>query len=202
LGIVTGLVAIVIILILGVIVFNFLGTTIIDLTQLGQGLLDALKIDIRPMAGETVCDISIIISGDLADNFLDAFINNISRQYQWFDCHDATLLPFASLFNSNEGIELFTTNLSVITLGECIDMHVTLVDVSGQRRESAIKSVCFDLGLIDTPFQLRKIFLFDNIPDRNYDIEIFFDNPTLHIQGKQAGAPLLDRICRTGLTSC
>ncbi len=203
-SIVGGIIGLVLLIIVGLVAFSFIGTTIVDLTQIGQDFLDALKIDIKPVAGETVCDISIIISGDLADNFFDAFINNIQRSYQWFDCHDATGIPFFSLFNSNENLnpQVFGQPLSVLTFGECVNMHVTLVDRSGQRRDSPIKSVCFDLGLIDTPFQMRKIFLFDNIPDRNYDLEIFFDNPTIHIEGKQAGAPLFDRICKVGLTSC
>lgn len=203
-GIIGGIVAIVLLLIVGLVAFSFIGTTIIDLTQQGQDFLDLLKIDIKPQAGETVCDISIIISGDLADNFFDAFINNIKKSYQWFDCHNASAISLFSLINSNENLnpQIFAQPLSVLTFGECVDIHVTLVDISGQRRNSPIKSVCFNLGLIDTPFEMRKIFLFDSIPDRNYDLEIFFDNPTLHIEGKQAGAPLLDRICKTGLSSC
>ncbi len=201
-GIIIGLVLLVFLLIAGVVAINFLGTTIVDLTQAGQGLLDALKIDIKPQAGERVCDISIIVSGDLADNFFDAFVNNIQKQYQWFDCHDSNAIPFFSLFNSNEGAEIFRNNLSVVSFGECVDMHVTLVDVSGQRRNSPIKSICFDLGVIDTPFQMRNVFVFDNVPDRNYDLEIFFDNPTIHIEGQQSGSFFLDRVCRSGLSSC
>ncbi len=201
-GIVAGIIGIVLLLIIGVVVVAFIGTTIVDLTQQGQDFLDALKIDITPNAGERVCDISVIIHGDLADNFIDAFIENIGKQYQWFDCHESTGIPFFSLINSNDNLSIFTENLSVITFGECVDMHITLVDQSGQRRSSPTKSQCFDIGLIETPFLLRKTFVFDNIPDRNYDIEIFFDNPTIHIKGKQAGAFQLDRICKTGLTTC
>jgi len=173
-SIVGGIIGLVLLLIVGVVVFSFIGTTVIDLTQQGQDFLDALKIDITPTANERVCDISIIISGDLADNFFDAFINNIKRSYQWFDCHDSTGIPFFSLFNSNENLnpQVFAQPLSVLTFGECVDIHVTLVDQSGQRRNSPIKSVCFNLGLIDTPFEMRKIFVFDNVPDRNYDLEI------------------------------
>lgn len=201
-SIVGGIIGLVLLIIVGLIAFSFIGTTIVDLTQQGQNFLDLLKINITPTAGETVCDISIILSGDLRGEFISVIVDNVKRSYQWFDCHNATAIPFFSLFNSNDSIEIFTENLSLLTFGECFDLHVTLVDQSGQRRNSPIKSICVDFGLIDDPFELRKIFVFDNIPDRNYDIELFFDNPTIHIKDLPSNAPKLDRICKVGLTSC
>jgi len=201
-GIIAGLVLIVIVLIGGVLAFSFLSTTIVDLTQAGQDLLDALRIDIKPQVGEEVCDISIILSGDLRGDFLSVIVDNVQRSYQWFDCHQSTAVPFFSLINSNQnGINNLET-LSLLTFGECFDLHVTLVDQSGQRRNSPIKSVCVDAGILDSPFELRKIFVFDNIPHRNYDIELYFDNPTIHIKDLQTLAPKLDRICKAGLLSC
>jgi len=201
-SIVGGIIGLVLLIIVGLIAISFIGTSIVDLTQAGQDLLDALKIDIKPVVGERVCDISIVLSGDLRGDFSGVIVDNVQKQYQWFDCHDSTSVPFFSLFNSNDGIGIFRENLSLLTFGECFDLHVTLVDQSGQRRSSPIKSICVGAGILDSPFQLEKIFVFDNIPDRNYDIELYFDNPTIHIKDHSSMQPKVERLCKVGLTSC
>ena len=122
-SIVAGIIGLVLLIIVGLVAINFIGTSIVDLTQQGQDFLDALKIDITPVAGERVCDLSIILSGGLTEGFFSVIVDNVQKQYQWFDCHDSTSVPFFSLFNSNDSIEIFRENLALLTFGEYVLMQ-------------------------------------------------------------------------------
>jgi hypothetical protein len=210
-GIIGALVLIVVILIAGVIVWSFLSTSVVDLVGAGQELLDALKIDIKPQTGEEVCDISITIRSELRDTLLSGTIVAVGgdagnpRTYQWFDCHQSTSVPFFSLINSNQvgigNLETLTQPLA-FTFGESIDMQVVLIDQSGQRRASPIKSITFGAGFIDTPFQITKTFVYDNLPHRNYELQIFYNNPSIHINDQPTGSPFISNVCKSGLASC
>ncbi len=200
-----ALIGIAIFLIVIIFAVTFFADFFVDLTQIGQGFLDQYQIMIRPMAGELVCDIRIDTFANLEERFLQVpvivFEQNV-RAWNWFSCSDSSFVPLASLIelpNIQEGVQ----GLVIITSGQVIEVQVVLVDpITKTQVKSDTKTVQVPAGIISTPISLDKTFILNNIPSRDYELQIFYRNPEFKIEGLATNEPFIDKVCAVGKSSC
>lgn len=228
--VVAGMFLILLILVGGMVLINMMnvdttGTGKLKQDEFQKLLFDADKLKIKPNANEKICDVKITVYGELhgttalnlSDN-LNPLPANLKillgkgtahpeiKKYEWFDCHESTSVPMASLLDfgldfgdekiNNSGIQPgdFDT-MALFPVEEKI--HAQIVLKSGPFKVDAItqpgmkKYIFIPAGNVPLPYDMRAVFVVQNIPARDYEMEIYYG---IEINNMSPGQPLVDRI--------
>lgn len=220
----TTLIAFMILIIIGAVVIQQLGLSTVDILNQSTNFLNAYKLQPNIQPGERLCDISITTFADLiGPNTLsiefgvvtDPFVqieNNV-RSYQWFNCRDPTAVPFLSLVgNLFETEDLNIQSLDFLTIfGIEIQPSIQLSSpgsfqtIGPDLNPSLKKLIKVPAGNVPSPFDLDQTYLISNIPERNYDLKIFYDGKQIRTpDGTKLpfNSPFNSNICKSGLSSC
>ena len=181
------------------------------------------KIKTTAQPDELICDLAITTQV-LVDNIrVKGSVNPpTAKAYVWSDCNPTSAIPLASLLDFSFDGLLSLMELNVFTEGIGDQQLQTVIRLQ-DRETGEIRDRFTDpnlemnqpasLGLFDTGGKVfSEDFFIKNIPSRDYDLEIFYTTCFESIEGcggrdipindGAIGAPVKERICAVGKTSC
>jgi len=206
-NIIAGLIGIaifIVILLIAYAVFEPLITGIIDKAN---GLITATELKPRALGGETICDLRVKVFAEITQDFgigspeitMD---KNNAFEATWFDCFGQSNPSPASLID----LDLRFSNLrfsllDFVTLGgEKIHAEIVIRDANDPTQkvdaftQPQLRRVVFSsdgISIIKTPLNVNVEFVITNIPQREYDLEIYYGRP---INDMGAGEPFIGKI--------
>lgn len=210
--------------------WGYIQDTVFELVKEGNELFARIEtskiIEVTPQAQETVCDLSIEIFAEYhnpqftfsfqEDDFIaiggEASDNRV-KKYIWSECHSTTL-SLLNMLNLNRGLE--QTNLQLASLFDTVaDLEVeTYIRLTDTQTGDVIDkfntqglSKTTNIGGREPPIAFQPKFFLDDIPHRNYKMDIFFiikqgdTERATRINDMADGKPFRDEICKSTVTS-
>jgi len=178
------------------------------------------KIKTTAQPDELVCDLAITTRVELSSVFTEGSVNPpVAKEYVWSDCNPTSAIPFASLLDINFGDLIDLMQLNIFTEG-LVDQNLQTVIRLQDRETGELRDQFTDgnlkqtqdapIGVLEGSKVFSEDFFIKNIPSRDYDLEIFYTytfdttdfTADININGAGVGAPVKERICAVGLTSC
>ena len=230
-GILGTLIGIIIIIVVVAIAWQYIQGFVFEIITEGQRSFTQIqtsnKIKTTAQPDELVCDLSIVTQMRLDNIELKGFVNPpTAKEYIWSDCNPTSAIPLASLLDLNfNDLLLMFTQFSILEglADQQLQTTIRLQDrETGEIRDRFtdpnFRMIQFSqIGLFDSGgIVFTEDFFVKNIPSRDYDLEIFYQEcfeslsggeddcggRDIPINGGSAGAPVVERICAVGKTSC
>ena len=167
------------------------------------------------MAGENLCDLKVTVYGKLVDALRPSIKIDTSnaKSYEWFNCSPVTKLSLLSLWDiglDDPVVQKPGWNAMHLPLQDFLfvteeTIHAQIVLKSGPYKVDAVtqptlkKELKIPAGILPDNYDLRVTYVVTNIPDRDYDLEIYYGR---NINNLGAGVPLLDKICKSTKSEC
>lgn len=166
-------------------------------------LFDADQLKLKPKSSEKICDLKVTVYGelhgyspfgirtnqaDLPTNLKILLGKDTAhpevKKYEWFDCQKSTAVPLASLldfgldFGPENQLNYDLAPQAFFTVEEKI--HAQIVLKSGPYKVDAVtqpnlkKYIFIPAGVVPLPYDMRAVFVVQNIPQRSYEMEIYY----------------------------
>ena len=194
---------IIIVGILGLVFYSFISDGLSSFARDQADVQEAGKLYPNPQVGETICDLKLIIKGTLDHKLFSLptvlvwHLNENSLQSTWLSdsCFKTGTASFLSLLPQpyfekldDYSFKSSSTKLSYIDGKQELDLigigdteyeiEIKLVDVNGKVIDSKTfpnlkKKIFLPSGTIPEPYAWDKTFLLDNIPRRDYTVEVY-----------------------------
>lgn len=179
----------------------FLGT-INTTVESGKDFFTAQRIKPTPNANEYVCDLVVVIYGELRETLpLTPVYIKVGEgtshpeafTAKWISCNKAEAVPRFSLLPTLSGD---AHPLAFFFDEEVIHTEVVLKDFSGYKIDANIqpalrRAVPLPNGLVPLPYLLQETFVVADIPCRDYSLEIYWGR---EINKLGAGEPFVSQI--------
>lgn len=169
-----------------------------------NGFFTATQLTPRVNVDETVCDLRVKVFAKVTQDFGIAapeitIDKDNNSSYEWFECESSSKIN--ALYLLDWDLELQNTSkLDFISLGgESISVEIVLRDqkdstqkVDAFTQPQMKRLIQIEQGIIKTPLDASMEFVVKNIPERNYDLEIYYGRA---INDMDAGKPFISKIC-------
>lgn len=178
------------------------------------GLLDAdgffvdTQLKPKPQTNEIICDLRVKVNADLDQTlpFSELFIRidtSDSHDWTWFECFAQDGFPPLALLDFGENFN----ELSFLALGELTETGcITIVDARDPTQKvtpNTQPNLCREVGvaeefgeIIPLPFDVSVEFVIQNIPLREYNLEITYDKREIFADKTfTANEPYITKIC-------
>ncbi len=176
------------------------------------------KIKTTATDDELICDLSIDVFVERDGIHKIAYVDlSNARDYTWSDCNPSSAIPLASLLDFGFGDLM---ELSILFGGveeTVLETTIRLTDdKTGEIRDrftdpNLRQDQFAPVGVLDARQAFQENFFIKNIPSRDYDLEIWYVQTFESLELREIlkvnddgvfGAPVKERICAVGKTSC